>query len=679
MLLYASDIGGFIDAAEGHYLINFMVRNYEKRTGLKVSRERRMQWKYTLRQLTEFLDGDWVNPECGIRIDLRTGTMQQRLVSVFASKDDEETERIALLELTGWEHVRLSDTDDMIIGDEGDGAGEKEEIHPAYQALGYVYFLTKGNEVPGVEFKSASYLFDCVRNETNDISTNYNPEILEHSPVFYAGEEPELYEYLRPVLKGGNGKAELQKLKELGKAKMNGEGDMLLDEQKIVVNAIKKTLNANEKGWYLIESMNGSGKSVIAGLARMDAARTGALLTVLDTEDFSPEALSDEGCTICFYRPNTNPALLDKARETAAEKGITVHLFSLSNLVGLADDGSGIDFLSRYLQLDDKKSYWDPEVYKITITASPEEFPDSLNYSCVIIPKEIAYDPETGLVSGSTEMKQKVLNRVAEGTQGTYLYVEDTNLRDYLKRKVDGAERKYEWLKNFCENLGSDSDKLTEAQASLLSNTKLRDKYAEYISSCIGEDNWQKLTEESQTWLISGLLAYSDMEAFDQLLDFSGVCVQLCKAVEKEMGLRHMESFMDFEEEKYGDEVFKKAPYELLAKDRDGHYKQEFTDPSRYTLGNSRYLIGLNPDGSVKNSYAWKEFDDYAGKKLLKKPENAQNTLSKHVGFILDVKDRFRNQAAHSNHMDIAQARDCIEYLIGKYNRLGMMLDDYIF
>ena len=138
MLLYASDIGGFIDAAEGHYLINFMVRNYEKRTGLKVSRERRMQWKYTLRQLTEFLDGDWVNPECGIRIDLRTGTMQQRLVSVFASKDDEETERIALLELPGWEHVRLADTDDMIIGDEGDGAGEKEEIHPAYQALGYV-------------------------------------------------------------------------------------------------------------------------------------------------------------------------------------------------------------------------------------------------------------------------------------------------------------------------------------------------------------------------------------------------------------------------------------------------------------------------------------------------------------------------------------------------------------
>ena len=678
MLLYASDIANFREAAEGRYLIDFMVSRYEKISRRDIRPERRLQWKYNIRNLCALIDSMRANPECGIRIDLCTSSLQQRLVTIFASKDTDDAERVVVLDMPGWEDVRLSEVEDMVICDEADGLGEKEAIHPSYQALAYKYYLTKGNDIPGIEFIPVTYLFECTKRPECDIVSRYRPEILEKSPVFYACEEKALRKLLKPVLSAGNGTHELYKLQQLGKAIMNANANTLFDEQKLIINAVKATITAGADAWYLIESSNGSGKSVISRIAQLDASRCGSKLTIIDNDDFTPDALPVGGCVLCFHRPNTNAALLDKAKENAAEKGILLQTFSLNEKVGIADNGNGLNFLSRYLQLSSENKYWDSEAYLIEIVDSAEALPQKHNYSSVVIPKAISYDPETGKVCGSVDQRQKVINHVAEGTLGTYIFPEDEALREYLHRKVTGAQRKYDWLKTYSQDLNNDSDRLHEAQSVLLANSKLRDKYANSIKDRLGEENWNKLTEESKTWLISGMLAYSDMEDFDQLLDFSGVCVQLCKAIENEMGLRHMTNYIKYEEEKYGDQLFRKIPYELLLKDKYGHRKRVVRDPSRYTLGDSKFIIGLDPDGNVFNDYSWRDFEEYSKNCLLKDPSRARETMARHIGFIIDIKDRFRNQAAHSNHMDIAQAKECIECILGSYNRLGSILDDYI-
>lgn len=677
MLLYANDIANFREAVEGRYITDFMVSRYEKVSGRKISPENRFQWNYNIRNLYGLVDAIKANPECGIRIDLCTSSLQKRLVTILASKDDDGAERVAVLDMPAWESVRLSEVDDMVFCNEGDGLGEKEAIHPSYQALAYKNYLTKGNKIPDIEFIPATYLFECVKRPECDIVTKYRPEILKKSPVFYACEEMALFELLKPVVSAGNGTHVLYKLQKLGKAIMNADSETLFDEQKFIINSVKATLNGGGNAWYLIESSNGSGKSVISRVAGLDASRCGSKLTVIDDDDFNPDSLPAEGCVICFHRPNTDPELIEKAKGTAAMKEIPLYTFTLSVKAGIADEGNGINFLARYLQLHSDNARWDPEAYLIEIVDSADELPQKLNYASIIIPKEISYDPETGKVSGSVGKRQKIINKAAEGTLGTYIFAEDDSLREYLQRKVSGAKIKFDWLKTYSQDLNNDSDRLNEAQSALLANKKLRDKYADHIKGRIGEESWNKLDEKSKTWLISGLLAYSDVEDFNQLLDFSGVCVQLCKAVENEMKKRHMTMYIEYETEKYGDELFRKIPYELLVKDKYGHRKDIIRDPDRYTLGDSKYLSGINPDGEVFNEYSWHDFEEYAKKCLLKDPSKSQETIAEHVGFIIDIKDRFRNQAAHSRHMDIAQAKECIECLIGSYNRLGSILDDY--
>ena len=218
-----------------------------------------------------------------------------------------------------------------------------------------------------------------------------------------------------------------------------------------------------------------------------------------------------------------------------------------------------------------------------------------------------------------------------------------------------------------------------KAQGTLLNNQKLNDKISQRIIATFGEKAWAKLSEESKLCLISGSLALNDMKQYSQLLDFSGACLQICKAVEVELTLRLFTEYVTYFKNKYGDEAEKKAPYDLLKYKDDKTKPKIFQEPSFVTIGNFRFFIGMTADGKIINKYAWREFSDYAQNALLIDPEQCEKTMAEHVQYITKIKDDYRNKSAHKSTLDVVQATECYNYIIGQYRRLGVMLDDYRF
>ena len=195
----------------------------------------------------------------------------------------------------------------------------------------------------------------------------------------------------------------------------------------------------------------------------------------------------------------------------------------------------------------------------------------------------------------------------------------------------------------------------------------------------MGNECWSKLCEDSKLSLISGYLVLESLKKCDKTADFSGSCLQICKAVEYELTSRYVTEYIKYIKDKYNEEVLNKAPYALLKEQKDENDPKEFIDPDFATLGNFRFVMGLQSNGDVANIYAWNEFEDYAKNKLLKDTTNIQETLSEHISYVIKIKNDYRNKSAHKNFMDLAQGVDCYNYIVGDLKKLSRILDSYKF
>ena len=162
------------------------------------------------------------------------------------------------------------------------------------------------------------------------------------------------------------------------------------------------------------------------------------------------------------------------------------------------------------------------------------------------------------------------------------------------------------------------------------------------------------------------------------MLDFSGVCISICKAVEAETRKRYFSCYREYLTEKYGIEAAEKAPYAMTRDSRNG-FEKEFVEDSRFMLGTIPEVTGIGKNGKNDNRYVWNEFDAYCIDELLIEPEDAYYTISEHVEYTEKIRRDYRNQAAHGQSIDVIQAKDCIDYVVGIMHRLGIMLDAYRF
>ena len=194
--------------------------------------------------------------------------------------------------------------------------------------------------------------------------------------------------------------------------------------------------------------------------------------------------------------------------------------------------------------------------------------------------------------------------------------------------------------------------------------------YSSFIETNLTKAVWDKMSEESQTCLITAKIAFQSMiKTGDDSLDYSGVCILASKALDIEMSKRFFHYYV-----KYLKTTCAVSSWPNTLFDKDGNL---LTD-DKFTLGSVRYVIGIDEKGTVKNKYVHRMFLQYAEAKLYDSrftKSDINNHLKKCIESVETVREKYRNPAAHRTPLNQVTAKECFDYLIDTYKKLKEILE----
>lgn len=221
------------------------------------------------------------------------------------------------------------------------------------------------------------------------------------------------------------------------------------------------------------------------------------------------------------------------------------------------------------------------------------------------------------------------------------------------------------------------------------------------LQTLFGE-RWDKLLPTSQTSLVSAgalLKRCADISTPD--FDFSGICICATAALEAELRRAFFDGLLDYMVKKYGDpetldanEVFKYWPDELLivSKDQSGEDKKQRIRKARiFTMGKLPFLFGetakLSNELEKRNKqlkqaemmksrmseyletvvYDW--FKSMSYESFYLKSDSKDSIRCQpgcFVGKCEEIRENYRNKAAHTSVMSGEEAALCYERIVTK-------------
>lgn len=193
----------------------------------------------------------------------------------------------------------------------------------------------------------------------------------------------------------------------------------------------------------------------------------------------------------------------------------------------------------------------------------------------------------------------------------------------------------------------------------------------------LGEDAWNKLDDSSKTFLISSKVTFNNLEGLENVVDYSGVCLLVTKALENEMSKRFCKKFVDFLKQKYpGKANYSQYPSTLL--DRYG----KPIKPKHFTLGSVAYVLcrleddELSEEIKVNNK---SKLLEYSREKVFpgKTDDEITEILNDYADSIEEVKNDYRNPSAHTNKLGKIDAKECFDLVIDVEKLLKKMLDSF--
>lgn len=107
------------------------------------------------------------------------------------------------------------------------------------------------------------------------------------------------------------------------------------------------------------------------------------------------------------------------------------------------------------------------------------------------------------------------------------------------------------------------------------------------LKDSFGTTAWVKLTNQSQTFLVSAKVIFNNLIALKYAVDYSGVCLLVTKALELEQSRRFCKDFVFYLKQNYRND-YNLYPTTLL------NEYQKPIKPKRFSLGSVVYVLCYN-------------------------------------------------------------------------------------
>lgn len=216
--------------------------------------------------------------------------------------------------------------------------------------------------------------------------------------------------------------------------------------------------------------------------------------------------------------------------------------------------------------------------------------------------------------------------------------------------------------------------KIIEVTSRQFSKKSYQEEKQKLVHS-FGEKAWNKLDESSMSFLISSKVMYNRLILLNDAVDYSGVCLLVTKALERELKKRLFTRFLVYLNSKYGQD-FKKYPTALL-------------DKSLRPISDEKFSLGRIPFILVLYSNAEESTDviennrhillDFCKEDLFIETDvsRIEETLHYFAKVLEEVRVKYRNPSAHMNSLKQKDAESCFNLILGGRQILKKMLDTF--
>lgn len=224
------------------------------------------------------------------------------------------------------------------------------------------------------------------------------------------------------------------------------------------------------------------------------------------------------------------------------------------------------------------------------------------------------------------------------------------------------------------------SDECTEK---FMAEVKAKNAKSEYnkernkLVNTIGQNAWKKLDDTSRDFLVSSRITYNHLIELQDIVDYSGVCLLVTKALEVEVGKRFCKEFINYLKEKYpGRKNYPMYPTALL----DQYQKP--LKVNRFTLGTLAYILCyIIPDDmpEERSNNNKEKLLDYVSENLMsgKTRKEIFDILQDFAESVEEVRKDYRNPSAHTNELQRVDAEACFDLVIDVEKLLKRMLDSF--
>ncbi len=217
-------------------------------------------------------------------------------------------------------------------------------------------------------------------------------------------------------------------------------------------------------------------------------------------------------------------------------------------------------------------------------------------------------------------------------------------------------------------------ENILEYKREISTDAQFRQEEAKLIES-FGQDTWDKLSDDSKTFLITAKFMYNRFLELEEQIDYSGVCVLVTKSLEVEIFKRFFKNFIEYLDEKY-ERDYTKYHTALL------YNKEKPLRSERFTMGNIAFVMCKkqrweDSEEEIENNK--ERLMEYCRERVFSNnsTKEIERMLDSYASSIEMIKHKYRNPSAHRNHIRRKTAQECFDLIVDVHKLLKEMLDSF--
>lgn len=280
MLIYAETKAQFLCHNNDHDIEEVILERFKAATGRKVGPSELNSWRTSLGYMAKVLSDPGIPSDTGVAIELHIPQTSKRIDFILTGRDTQGQKHIVLVELKQWQKAEATGKDAIV--NTFVGGGQREVVHPSYQAWSYTTLLEGFNEAVyqgGIQVHPCAYLHNYDRDGVIDNSCYAS--YLSKAPLFLKGSEErtQLRAFIKDYIQVGDDKEVLLELANSPIRPSKALADsltklldaqpefVLIDDQKEINEAVlasARAASAEQPRVVIIEGGPGTGKTVLA-------------------------------------------------------------------------------------------------------------------------------------------------------------------------------------------------------------------------------------------------------------------------------------------------------------------------------------------------------------------------------------------------------------------------------